>query len=389
MAAVIIIGIMILIIIISVVTDNKRQRKEDERKARLKRQKEEAARLSRLRREREEAEKQVKLKQQKEEAERQAKLKREQEEAEKIQRLQEELKYETVLVIFASIEEDGKPTAILKRNNNTYTFVERQSEKFVVGNLKLLRETTEKLTWVDENKYASRKLEQQRIRQLEIERKKDEEAKRLREIEERQQEELKKRREQEERERQAKAKLENLLVKKQNWREFQQVLQQNSVITLYHFTDRANIASIKKYGGLYSWDYCDENDIVIPYPGGGSLSRDLDRRYSLEDYVRVSFTRNHPMMFIAQNEGRIKNPVILTISLEVCYFQETRFANMNATRTGHKQGKNLEDLQSIHFNTVKQIKHFDLEEAEKPYFQAEVLVKTWIPIRYITNINDF
>jgi len=180
-----------------------------------------------------------------------------------------------------------------------------------------------------------------------------------------------------------------LLVKKTNWVEFQQVLQQNDVITLYHFTDRANIASIKKYGGLYSWDYCDKNDIIIPYQGGGSLSRDLDRKYSLQDYVRVSFTRNHPMMFVAQNEGRIQNPVILTISLDVCYFQETRFANMNATKTGHKQGKNLENLQSVHFNTVKQINHFDLDELEKPYFQAEVLVKTWIPIKYITNINNF
>jgi len=371
MAAAIIIGIIVLIIIINVSSNNRRrEREEAESQARLKRQKEEEERQARLKREREEAE-------------------RKKREQDRIQKEQEELKYEIVTVIFTFVEDDGKPTAILKRNNNTYAFVERPSGEFVLGNLKFLRETTTKLTWVDENEYTSRKArDQQRISQLEAKRQREETERQARLKHEREETERKKR-EEEERERQAKAKLENLLVKKQNWQEFQLVLQQNGVITLYHFTDRANIASIKKYGGLFSWDYCDKNEIIIPYQGGGPLSRDLDRKYSLQDYVRISFTRNHPMMFVAQNEGRIQNPVILTISLDVCYFQETRFANMNATKMGHKQGKNLENLQSVHFNTVKQINHFDLDELEKPYFQAEVLVKTWIPIKCITNINNF
>lgn len=277
-----------------------------------------------------------------------------------------------------------------------------------------------------QQKLKEKELQILKRQQEEAQRKRDEEAKRLREIEEkkkeeerkrkeqqereerelqeklrkqrevedrireeRQREESKKRREKEEKERQAKAELENLLAKKHNWQEFQQVLQQNGIMTLYHFTDRANIKSIKEHGGLYSWDYCDRHNITIPYQGGGPLSRSLDRQYSLQDYVRVSFTRNHPMMFVARNDGRIQNPVILEINLDVCYFQETRFADMNATKTGHSQGKSLIDLQNIHFNTVKLPNHFDLDESEKSYFQAEILVKTWIPIKYITNINNF
>ena len=374
MAVAIIIGIIVLIIIINVSSNNRRrEREEAERQARLKRQKEEAERQARLKREREEAE-------------------RKKREQERIQRLQEELKYETVEVVLAWIDDSEKPSAIVKRPNNTYCDIEHSSGSApysLNAKVKLLKEKSEKWDWYNENEYQIQRVRtQQKITLLETKRHKEETERQARLKREREEAERKKR-EQEERERQAKAKLENLLVKKQNWQEFQQVLQQNGVITLYHFTDRANIASIKKYGGLYSWDYCDKNDIIIPYQGGGTLSRDLDRKYSLQDYVRVSFTRNHPMMFVAQNEGRIQNPVILTISLDVCYFQETRFANMNATKTGHKQGKNLENLQSVHFNTVKQINHFDLDELEKPYFQAEVLVKTWIPIKYITNINNF
>lgn len=234
-------------------------------------------------------------------------------------------------------------------------------------------------------------------RQQEEQKRREEEAKRLREEVERREKAEKEKREREEIELNAKLekrqqereKLETLLVKKPNWQDFQQILQQNEITTLYHFTDIANIRSIKEHGGLFSWYYCDMNGIDIPLPGGGSLSRDLDKRYYLQDYVRVSFTRNHPMMYVAKNDNRIKNPVILEIKLDVAYLENTCFADMNATKNGHTQGANLDNLKVIHFRTVKQPNHFDLDESEKPYYQAEVLVKTWIPIKYITNINNF
>lgn len=183
--------------------------------------------------------------------------------------------------------------------------------------------------------------------------------------------------------------LETLLIKKGNWQEFQTVLKKNNITTLYHFTDLSNIDSIKKYGGLYSWDYCHKHDIRIPLPGGDQMSRNLDTHYGLEDYVRLSFTRTHPMLFATKKQGRIKNPVLLEISLDVCYLRSTKFANMNATKTGHIQGENLEALQAIHFDTITEANYFNLDDFEKPYFQAEILIKTYIPINYITNINNF
>lgn len=386
--AILIIGIIILIIVINVSSNNRRQREEAERQAKLRQQRAEVERQARLKREREETERQARLRQQRAEEERRARLRREKEAAEKKQKEDEirrldELKNETIVVVYESVDDNNKPRAIVKRSNNTYASIERPSGRFKISEtIRIAKEKINSWNWYNETTYKRELAERQQadlLREQILKKQKREEAEK----------QAKLRQQREEEARQAKAELERLLIKKYNWQEFQQVLQRNNVITLYHFTDRANISSIKKYGGLYSWDYCEKNGIIIPYQGGGSLSRDLDKRYSLQDYVRVSFTRNHPMLFVAQNEGRIINPAILTISLEVCYFQETRFSNMNATKTGHKQGKNLEDLQSIHFNTVRQINHFDLEETEKPYFQAEVLVKTWIPIRYITNINDF
>jgi uncharacterized protein YdcH (DUF465 family) len=246
-------------------------------------------------------------------------------------------------------------------------------------------------------KLKDRDFEILRERQEKEKRERDEEAKRLREIEEKRQDELRKQREakerekraKEEKERQAKTVLEALFVRKTNWEQFQEVLHKNGITTLYHFTDRANVKSIKENGGLYSWDYCDRHGITIPSPGGDSLSRDLDKRYSLQDYVRLSFCNDHPMMHVAIKDRRIQNYVILTISLDVCYFNHTQFSDMNATKNGHSHGKELANLRAIHFNAVKQNKQFDLSDDEKPYFQAEVLVKTGIPLKYITNINSF
>lgn len=179
--------------------------------------------------------------------------------------------------------------------------------------------------------------------------------------------------------------------KKSNWQEYLQVLKDNGITKLYHFTDRDNLDSIINNGGLYSWMDCENKGIKIEKPGGGDLSRKLDTDRNLQNYVRVSFTTNHPMMYVAMNDGRISNPVILEIDPEVVTWKGTKFSNMNATikRLTPTIGESIQELNKIHFHSVKAPKHFDLSESEKPYFQAEVLVKNFIPIDYIKNIGNF
>jgi len=179
--------------------------------------------------------------------------------------------------------------------------------------------------------------------------------------------------------------------KKSNWQEFKAILDQNKIVKLYHFTDRDNLESIIKNGGLYSWMDCNRKGITIKKPGGGDLSRQLDSSRNLQDYVRVSFTTQHPMMYVAMKDGRISNPVILEIDPEVIFWKDTRYSNMNATiqRVKPNIGESLSDFRQIHFQTVKAYKHFDLPEEEQPYFQAEVLVKNCIPLEFIKNIGNF
>ena len=177
--------------------------------------------------------------------------------------------------------------------------------------------------------------------------------------------------------------------KRNNWQDFQLILEQHQIKKLYHFTDRENLQSIINNGGLYSWADCEEKGITIAKPGGGNPSRKLDKKHGLEHYVRLSFTKRHPMMFVAKDDGRINDPVILEINPEILYEEGTLFSDKNAASNDAHVGGTLDDFKKIHFKSVKASKHFDLEESEQPYFQAELLVKNFVPLSYITNIESF
>ena len=176
---------------------------------------------------------------------------------------------------------------------------------------------------------------------------------------------------------------------KNNYDEFKKLIEQHHITTLYHFTDRENLESIINNGGLYSWADCEQKGISISKPGGSMDSRDLDRRDNLQNFVRVSFVREHPMMYVAMNDGRISNPVVLEIDPEVIYWQDSLYADRNATKNGAHVGSSIDDFSQLHFNSFKAKKHFDLDADEQKFYQAEVLVKNHIPLQFIKNIGNF
>lgn len=176
---------------------------------------------------------------------------------------------------------------------------------------------------------------------------------------------------------------------KNNYDEFKKLIEQHHITTLYHFTDRENLESIIKNGGLYSWDDCEQKGISISKPGGSLDSRNLDKRDNLQNFVRVSFVREHPMMYVAMNDGRISNPVVLEIDPEVIYWQDSLYADRNATKNGALVGSSIDDFSQLHFNSFKAKKHFDLDADEQKFYQAEVLVKNHIPLQFIKNIGNF
>ena len=178
--------------------------------------------------------------------------------------------------------------------------------------------------------------------------------------------------------------------KKQNWQEFEKVLKEGRITKLYHFTDFDNLESIIKNGGLYSWADCRDKGIKIPKPGSSGPSRSLDERDHLEHYVRLSFVEDHPMKFVAMNEGRISNPVVLEIDLEPALWKDSLYSDRNATRSGAIVGGDFANLMTIRFGLFnRMMRYFDMTEEAKMHYQAEVLVKNFIPLKFITNISNF
>jgi hypothetical protein len=92
------------------------------------------------------------------------------------------------------------------------------------------------------------------------------------------------------------------------------------------------------------------------------------------------------MLHVARNDGRIVNPVILEISLDLVYQSDTLFSNQNAAKRDVIVGKTFQIFNSLKFNIFNK-QYFELSNTEKPFYQAEVLVLKKVPLKFITNLN--
>ena len=173
---------------------------------------------------------------------------------------------------------------------------------------------------------------------------------------------------------------------KSNTEQILRLLRDKNIKYLYHFTSADNIPSIKKNKGLYSWDYMDRHGITIPVAGGDIMSRSLDMKYNLQDYVRLSFCQDHPMAYRLRMAG--ERIVLLMIDIRAAAFAGTQYSDMNATDSRHHHGPSMSDLERVDFSAVKRT-YVSSSDPDFKTHQAEVMVKTHIPSEYILNLDDF
>lgn len=231
----------------------------------------------------------------------------------------------------------------------------------------------------DREKVERLRREEERKRIEKAQEEKEEKEKRAREYEEKLQKE--------EQERQLEVERLKAIVtcKKSEPESFLQYLRLNHVTCFYHFTDKLNLPSIRRLGGLYSWFYCEQHGIEIPNPGGDHDSRRYDSQYGLQDFVRLSFCDDHPMAWRKKQNGA--ELVLLKVSIDVATFRDTLFSDVNAAARDHSHGAELDDLKRVNIAATKQ--HY--VSRTDPIFhehQAEILVKTFIPLEYILNIDN-
>lgn len=172
---------------------------------------------------------------------------------------------------------------------------------------------------------------------------------------------------------------------KVNWERYLEILEQNGVTTLYHFTATRNLPQIKKMGGLISWKDAEDQKIEVEVFGGDSFSRELDSKYGNASFVHLSFCPDHPMSYrLKDTEGGL---VWLQINPIVAVFRESLFSDINAAARGHHQGASLQDLKRINFEATKQ-RYLSRNSEFFKQHQAEVMVKHRVPAQFILNLDE-
>jgi len=163
------------------------------------------------------------------------------------------------------------------------------------------------------------------------------------------------------------------------------------VHTLFHFTDRRNLALIRDLGGLHPLATLREMGVAIPASGGNQLSHDLDAANGMDRYVHLCFRANHPMEYAARLDGRIVDSVFLEVHPDVLRWEGVRYTPDIANTTGVavytiEQATAILDLEVLYTRTnwsdpaIQQ----RLQQAER----CEILVPQTIPLALIRNVPD-
>jgi len=165
--------------------------------------------------------------------------------------------------------------------------------------------------------------------------------------------------------------------------EILEFLEDNSIYSLWHFTDIGNLQGIKKRNGLRSKEFLEDADDVNF--GGNEDSHRLDMDKNNWDKVSLSYTPHTPMTFRRKKERHL---VFIEIDPVVATFDGVCFTDRNATRLrdGQKRGKGIEGLRNVKFEYIHSVpKPYDPDWVK--YVQAEVLVPNHIPLDYFKGIH--
>lgn len=174
---------------------------------------------------------------------------------------------------------------------------------------------------------------------------------------------------------------------KSDFSEIYDILKMNNITRLFHFTDKKNIASILNNGAIYSQQEIINRGILPKYSSSND-SREADKARGTDIYVRLSFVRNHPMLYTALTSGRISQPVVLEINPLIALMPNVLFSNQNALRRSATIGPSHFDLKQVHFEILKYGNYLNMSEENKSYYQAEILVPHRIGTEMILNLDE-
>ena len=159
------------------------------------------------------------------------------------------------------------------------------------------------------------------------------------------------------------------------------MLKEKGIDRFYHFTDVRNVPSIVECNSLLSRARCCFEGITM-FPGGNEESWEKDCFYQLEDYVRLSFCSDHPMIYRLQQKGR--QLVILEFSIEVLRKSIFCFSDRNATAHDHRIDSGPNALEIVKLDATQR-HYLKREDPDFGFHQAEILIKGEVSLDYLIN----
>jgi hypothetical protein len=158
---------------------------------------------------------------------------------------------------------------------------------------------------------------------------------------------------------------------------------------LYHFTDRRNLESIRAQGGLHPLSDLVKRGVDVPAPGGNQWSRDADELKGMGRYVHLCFRSNHPMEYLARQDGRIGDSIFLEIHPSVTQFRDVMFTPDVSNKSGVQAVPIVQAVELIDFEVLYTRTDWSDQAIQQRLKQAEkyeVLVPCHIPLALIRNI---
>jgi hypothetical protein len=156
----------------------------------------------------------------------------------------------------------------------------------------------------------------------------------------------------------------------------------------YHFTDTRNLPLVRATGLLSMRDQQQQQRVAIA-TGGNDWSLEADRRNGMDAYVHLCFFNDHPMEWLARQQGRIESSVFLKIAPEVLRTPGTLIVDTVSNRADADPKPADEmilklDLKVIYTRT--DWKDPAVQERLRTAKKYEILVPSNVPLKYITGL---
>lgn len=164
------------------------------------------------------------------------------------------------------------------------------------------------------------------------------------------------------------------------------ILKKYNIEAIWHFTDEANIESIKDNGGLLALGEFHRRSVAIPIPGGNQWSHDADKYKGVHEYVHAAFLDDHPMLYAAKQDARITKPVWLKIDASIVLADDVRFTNDVSNKAGVElltAGQACEQIDFEVLFTYMDWKNPDVQARRRSALKSEVLIPRHIPLSKI------